>query len=153
LSGTRSWPPGPSKVDWTLDFADLEFGPLRSGSTLDEVKRHLGRPSHGTWFSTPGFLSYPALNLRIDLEDEKLFGLEISWEDPSDDAGFDPRIRLSEGSYATARTVTEERITAAFGQPGSEDREKAAMISWYRRDDVIFVDLSDNGKIVGIGFF
>ena len=110
MSGTRSWPPGPSKVDRTLDLADLECGPLRSGATLDEVN-------------------------------------------PTDDAGFDPRIRLGEGSYATARTVTEERITAAFGQPGSEDREKAAMISWYRRDDVIFVDLSDNGKIVGIGFF
>lgn len=92
------------------------------------------------------------MNLTIDIEEEKLAGLTISWEDTTSDSGFDPRVRLGEATYATARTLTEQMITAALGQPSNVDREKSAMITWYRGDDLVFIDLFDDGKIAGIGF-
>jgi len=152
VKGSRWWPPGPSTVDWTLDLADLEFGPIRIGTSLADLKRLLGRPAFGTWFFKPMYLSYPAMNLRLDIDEDKMWGLEISWEDLTDDSGFDPRVRLGDGMYATARTLTREIISSALGPAIAVDLEEQSMISWVRGDDIVFVDLSDDGKIAGVGF-
>ena len=151
--GSRFWPAGPKTVDWTLDLHSRTFGPLRLGSSIDDVRHILGRPSKGTWFSKPTGLWYAALNLFIWFDDEKgIENVEVTWYDPGSESGFDPPVRVG-GTTVASRKVTEAMINSAFGEPTMVDRKDALTIEWLRDDGCVYIDLTKSGKAIeGIGF-
>lgn len=145
--GSRFWKKGPRRVDWILDLESSSFGPLRLGTVLDDVKKLLGRPSDATWNRTPYYLAYHHLGLELSFDKErKLDDLTI---DPN---LANPTVRLSAFTSAPARSVTEPMIIEALGKPSSSDREGSLMIEWLQRGHCSYLDLSEEGEIVGIGF-
>src|ERR1051325_9434597 len=67
--GTHFWPPGPPAVDWTIDLGDGSFGPLRPGSTTEELKPALGQPDNTQVFGTQRYYFYDRFNLSISVDD------------------------------------------------------------------------------------
>lgn len=142
----------PATSAWVLDLEEASFGPLRLGTSLDEVKRLLGRPSRATWFSTPDFLWYAKLNLMVGIGSKQTIEeVEINWDD-EDRGAPDLMVRLGNEPLRPAREVTEELISSIYGAPSMVDRDKAKTIEWLRLHECVFVDLSEDDKIVGIGF-
>ncbi len=150
--GTRFWPARPTNTDWVFDLEEASFGPLRLGTAVDEVKRLLGRPTRPTLLSTPNLLWYANLKLMIVIGSNKAVEeVQINW-DGEDSGAPDLMVRLGNEPLRPAREVTEELISSVYGAPSMVDHEKAMTVEWLRLDDCVFIDLSDDGKIVGIGF-
>jgi hypothetical protein len=150
--GTRFWPTRSANDDWLLDLEEASFGPLRLGTSVEEVKKILGRPSKPTWFSTPAYLWYSKFNLVIGVGSKKTVDeLEVIWEEE----GQQPpelTVRLGQETLRPIREITEDLISSTYGAPSMVDREKGGVIEWLRLDDCLFVDLSEDGRIVGLGF-
>jgi hypothetical protein len=177
--GTRFWPPGPQKLDWTVDLSDGTFGPLRLGSTSDEIKAALGRPDNGQFFGIGRYLVYGRFSLYLSLDESQLlrdFQISIDeredeldesvatnptqppspFENPSDVSRFDPNVRLPGASSRALRRLTLEDFERAFASWKSDQSQ--CYREWSNRElssqeMVIYVDLmEDNRTICTLGW-
>lgn len=171
--GTRFWPPGPEKLDWTIDLTDGTFGPLRLGSTSDEIKAALGRPDYPQFFGVRRNLVYERFTLYLSLnkslliddfqialperEEELYTGEETGqahtpsqtlspFENPLDASRFDPDVRLPGASSRALRRLTLEDFERAFASWKFDQSE--CYREWSTRDMVIYVDLMDDNRTI-----
>jgi hypothetical protein len=150
--GTRFWPVGPEKIDWTMDLDVPSFGPLHLRSSVAEIKRHLGRPSNPTWLFTGPLLWYQHGPI-IALDGRALASLNIAWEDTNDAAGETPV--LFGGIVQPARNLTQEMIMRAFGEPirlEDDDESESTDIEWLRGHHSVSLGVWNDGTIFSIGF-
>ena len=172
--GTRFWPPGPPSVDWTIDLSDGSFGPLRPGSTSEELKTALGQPDNTQFWGDQLYFYYERFALHVTLDiagridsfeleiPERVdaeFGDDETAETPAAspfDTGsprFDPRIKLPGMAAQRLRRLRLEECERAFnaarhikGEGEGEGDEFTR--EWTRRDLTVYVDLMEDGATI-----
>ena len=166
--GTRFWPLGPEKVDWTVDLADGTFGPLRLGSTSDEIKTALGRPDYPQFFGVGRTLVYGRFSLYLSLDASQLLhDFQISMDEREDEdyqtdtkpiqpaspfanpletSRFDPDVRLPGASSRSLRRLTLEDFERAFASWKSDQSQ--CYREWSNREMVVYVDLMDDERTI-----
>jgi hypothetical protein len=167
--GTRFWPVGPQKLDWAVDLSDGTFGPLRLGSTADEIKTALGRPYNAQFFGIGRSLVYNHFSLYLILDESHCIqNFEISmderedelyeedatnptqptspFENPSDASRFDPNVRLPGASSRALRRLTLEDFERAFASWKSDQSQ--CYCEWSTRNMVVYVDLMEDERTI-----
>ncbi|HEY0072976.1 MAG TPA: hypothetical protein VGB77_02665 [Abditibacteriaceae bacterium] len=166
--GTRFWPLGPEKLDWTIDLTDGTFGPLRLGSTADDIKAALGRPNYPQIFGVRRNLFYERFALYLSLDENQLitdFQMTIperedeldesdatnpkqpsAFETPFEISRFDPAVRLPGAGSRALRRLTLEDFESAFASWKFDHSE--CYREWSNRDMVIYVDLMEDERTI-----
>jgi hypothetical protein len=167
--GSRFWPLGPEKLDWIVDLTDGTFGPLRLGSTGDEIKAALGRPDSGQFFGVGRTLFHRRFSLYLSLDESqhiRSFELSIDeredeldesdainstqppspFENPFDASRFDPNVRLPGAGSRALRRLTLEDFEHAFASWKFDQAQ--CYREWSSRDMVIYVDLMEDERTI-----
>lgn len=128
--GPPTWPPGPATIDWDLDLERGSLGPLRIGSTVDEVAQYLGRPDRPESTLDPGWLAYDRFDLVVMLADGLVEEFEFERELPNAPK-FTGRIRLRTQDRRL-ETLRREDLIADYGPPTDSSGEPGdGLMEWW----------------------